>query len=82
MERKNQITDLQISINPIKNLFQLIPEKLNKMEIEKNITGLIDCLSVLWLIINQFCESKSSVGFFSSFVSRSGYFSGDRINLF
>lgn len=52
MERKNQITDLQISINPIKNLFQLIPEKLNKMEIEKNTTGLIDCLSVLWLIIN------------------------------
>lgn len=50
MERKNQITDLQISINPIKNLFQLIPEKLNKMEIEKNITGLIDCLSLLCFV--------------------------------
>lgn len=43
MERKNQRNDLQISINPIKNLFHMISEKLNKMEIEKNITGILDC---------------------------------------
>lgn len=61
MEMKNKRNDLQISINTIKNVFQLISEKLNIMEIEKNVTRILNCLSVLWLIINLFCESKSSV---------------------
>lgn len=61
MERKNKRNDLQISINTIKNVFKLISENLNIMEIEKNVTRILNCLSVLWLIINQFCESKSSV---------------------
>lgn len=38
MEMKNKRNDLQISINTIKNVFQLISEKLNIMEIEKNVT--------------------------------------------
>lgn len=49
---KNKRNDLQISINTIKNVFQLISEKLNIMEIEKNVTRILNCLSVLWLIIN------------------------------
>lgn len=49
---KNKRNDLQISINTIKNVFQLISEKLNIMEIEKNVTQILNCLSVLWLIIN------------------------------
>lgn len=37
MERKNKRNDLQILINIIKNVFKLILENLNIMEIEKNV---------------------------------------------